>query len=146
MSAVYESIVMFGVYFFFVYAFSALLQYRGEDGWMHVALVCWVFIVGGVYFVWFWSDGRRTLPMRTIGLRLVHGDGHPVTRYRAALRYASCYTMVVVPLAATYYTKGIGWLLLLPLPFLFGLFDREHRTLYDRVAGTRLVIDTRPVA
>lgn len=146
MSAAYESIVLFGVAVFFGYAYSALLQYRGEPGWLRWGLQAWLFVVIGVYFVWFWSDGRRTLPMRTIGLRLVDAAGRPITRSRAMLRYVAGWAMLLLPLGATYGTGHPAWLLLTPLAFLAALLDAEGRTVYDRVAGTRLVIDARPVA
>ena len=146
MSAVYEGIVMFGVVVFFGYAYSALLQYRGEPGWLRWGLQAWLFVVIGLYFVWFWSEGRRTLPMRTIGLRLVDGADRPLTRARAALRYVAAWTMLLLPVGAAAETGHPAWLLLFPLPFFAGLADADRRTLYDRVAGTRLVVDTRPVA
>lgn len=146
MSAVYESIVMFGVVVFFGYAYSALLQYRGEPGWLRWGLQAWLFVVIGLYFVWFWSEGRRTLPMRTVGLRLVDLDDRPLSRGRAAVRYVAGWTMMLLPVGAAAQTGHPAWLLLFPLPFFAGLLDPQRRTLYDRVAGTRLVIDTRPVA
>ncbi len=146
MSAVYESIVLFGVVVFFGYAYSALLQYRGEPGALRWGLQAWLFVVLGFYFVWFWSDGRRTLPMRTVGVRLVCDDGRPPGRGRAALRYAAAWTMLLAPMWAATGTGHPAWLLLWPVPFCWGLFDPMRRTLYDRAAGTRLVVDTRPVA
>ncbi len=146
MSAVYESIVLFGVVVFFGYAYSALLQYRGEPGALRWGLQAWLFIVVGVYFVWFWSDGRRTLPMRTVGVRLVRDDGSAPGRRRAALRYAAAWTMLLAPMWAATGTGHPAWLLLWPVPFCWGLIDPLRRTLYDLAAGTRLVVDTRPVA
>jgi len=146
MSAVYESIVLFGVAVFFGYAYSALLQYRGEPGALRWGLQAWLFVVFGVYFVWFWSDGRRTLPMRTVGVRLLADDGLPPRRGRAAIRYATSWAMMLAPVWGATSTGHPAWLLLWPLPFCWGFVDPLRRTLYDRVAGTRLVVDTRPVA
>jgi uncharacterized RDD family membrane protein YckC len=36
-----------------------------------------VFAAGALYYVWSWSGGRRTLPMKTWRLRLVRADGGP---------------------------------------------------------------------
>ena len=104
-----------------------------------------LFVVLGAYFVWFWSDGRRTLPMRTIGVRLVDDAGRPLGRGRAVRRYLWAWLLIAIPIA------GAGWLhpaclLLLPLPYFSALLDPQRRTLYDRLAGTRLIVDTRPVA
>ena len=145
MSAVYEAIVLFGVVVFFGYAYSALLQYRGEPGWLRWGLQAWLFAVIGVYFVWFWSEGRRTLPMRTIGLRLVDAQNQPLGRGRALLRYLLAWALLLAPVLLTAETRHPVWLLLLPIPFVWGLADPQRRTLYDRLARTRLVIDTRPV-
>ena len=143
MSATYETIVLFGVVVFFGYAYSALLGFRGAPGPLRWGFMAWLFVVVGAYFVWFWSEGRRTLPMKTVGLRLVDASGAPVSRMRAAKRYLLGWVAIVVPLAAAS-RGGPAWLLLLPLPFLWGLKDAQHRTLYDVGAGTRLVVDTRP--
>ena len=71
MACVYEGIILFGVVFFFGYGFSALTQYRGEPGALHTAFQLFMFAVLGAYFGWFWSNGRWTLPMKTIGVKLV---------------------------------------------------------------------------
>jgi uncharacterized RDD family membrane protein YckC len=52
--------------------------------------------------------------------------------------------MLALPVAIVYLGASPLWLLLLPVPFFSALFDAQRRTLYDRLAGTRLVIDTRP--
>ena len=146
MSATYESIVLFGVVVFFGYAYSALLQYRGEPGALRWGLQAWLFVVLGVYFVWFWSVGRRTRPWRTVGVRLLADDDRPPGRARAAARYTAAWAMLLAPIWAATGTGHPAWLLLWPVPFFWGLFDARRRTLYDRIAGTRLVVDTRPVA
>jgi uncharacterized RDD family membrane protein YckC len=140
MSACYEGVVLFGVVVFFGYAFSALTQFRGEPGTLRWAFQGFLFVVVGAYFTWFWSDGRRTLPMKTVALRLVDRNDRPASRSRAALRYLACAVMLLAPVTGGWYL-GPAWLLLLPIPFVWTLFDRERRALYDRVSGTRLVID-----
>jgi len=140
MSASYEAVVLFGVVVFFGYGFSALTQFQGEPGLLRWAFQGYLFLVVGVYFTWFWSEGRRTLPMKTVALRLVDGHDRPTSRSRAALRYILCATLLLAPVAGGWYL-GPAWLVLAPIPFLWALFDRERRALYDRLAGTRLVID-----
>lgn len=144
MSAVYEAVVLFGVVVFAAYLFSAPLQFHAEPGPMNWAFRAWLVCVVGLYFGWFWSEGRRTLPMKTIGLRLVDHHDRPLTRGRALLRYSGCCLMLAVPVALVYLGGSPLWLLLLPTPFFAALLDPQRRTLYDRLAGTRLVIDTRP--
>jgi uncharacterized RDD family membrane protein YckC len=143
MGAVYESVVLFGVVVFFGYGFSSLLQFHGEPGLVRWSFQAFLFLVVGTYFAWFWSNGRRTLPMKTVSLLLVGPESGPVSLARAWARYALAWTMIVVPLAGAWYLTG--WLaLLLPIPFLWSLIDRERRALYDVVAGTRLVVHEPP--
>jgi uncharacterized RDD family membrane protein YckC len=139
MGAAYEGVILFAVLVFFGYAFSALLQYHGEDGPMRWAFQAFLFTVMGVYFVWFWSEGRRSLPMKSVSLQLVDAHDRPLSRYRAAARYVVAWLLLIVPIVGA--RELSGWFaLLLPVPFFWALFDRQRRALYDIVAGTRLVI------
>src|SRR5690242_7474792 len=54
----------------------------------------------GVYYVWCWSNGRRTLPQKTWRLRLVDRRGAPPTRARALVRYVACWLGPALALAA----------------------------------------------
>ncbi len=49
-------------------------------------LQAFLFVVFGVYFVWFWSKGQ-TLAMKTWGIRIVDRFGRSLTQGRALLRY-----------------------------------------------------------
>lgn len=139
MSAVYEGIILFGIVFFFGYGFSALTTFKGEDGTLRIAFQVYLFLVLGAYFVGFWSDARRSLPMKTMAIALAtDADGTPVGKLRAAWRYVVASLFFWGILAAVW-KASIWWLVLWPLPFAWAAFDREHRTLYDLAAGTRLV-------
>ena len=89
MSCVYDGIVLFGVLFFFGYAFSALAQFHGESGLARTLFQLYLFCLLGAYFGWFWSNGRWSLPMKTIGVKVVRDDGPqgPVSLPRALWRY-----------------------------------------------------------
>jgi uncharacterized RDD family membrane protein YckC len=87
MCVAYEGVILFGVVFFFAYAFSALTQYKGQSGMLRNVFQAFMFCVLGMYFVWFWSKGRRTLPMKTMGVTLVDQAGAPAGRGRALVRY-----------------------------------------------------------
>jgi hypothetical protein len=140
MGATYETVVLFAVVVFFGYGFSALAQFRGEPGPLRWIFQAYLFGVVGAYFVWFWSEGRRTLPMKTVSLRLVDNADRPLTRSRAALRYVVAWALLLAPVAAAWFVAP-AWLLAVALPFVAALADRDRRTLYDRAAGTRLVVD-----
>ena len=85
------------------------------------AFVLWLF----VWFAYPWSMSGKSLGMAVLGLRVVRADGSPADAKHAALR------TITLPLG--FLTLGIG--------FLGILFGREHRALYDRIAGTAVVYD-----
>lgn len=145
MAASYEGVILFGVAVFFGYAFSALTQYQGETGAMRHVFQAYLFLVFGVYLVWFWSDGRRSLPMKTVMVRLVDAAGRAPGKKQAALRYVLAWLFLAIPVALAS-TWGPAALCLMPVSWVWALFDPAKRTAYDRLAGTRLVVDeqTRP--
>ena len=146
MAAAYEGVILFGVLMFFGYGFSALVQFRGEEGSLRFGFQLYLFVVMGIYFVGFWSQGRRTLPMKTMAVTLVTDDGDgPVSVPRAIWRYVVASALFWGLLAVIW--RHTPWVALLwPLPYLWALFDPKQRTWYDIAAGTRLVRtpDTKP--
>jgi uncharacterized RDD family membrane protein YckC len=139
MSAVYEGVVLFGVVFFFAYGFSALTSFKGGEGPLRTAFQIYLFLILGVYFTWFWSRGRRTLPMKTMGVVLVvAASGKPLPPARAAWRYLLASLMFWGLLAAVWKASA-WWLLMLPVPFAWTLVSRRRQALYDLLAGTLLV-------
>ncbi len=85
---------------------------------------CYLLLVSGTYFVWFWIHGGQTLAMKTWRLRLVAVDGNTLSRKQALFRF----TLAVIGL----FFFGVTW--------WWALLDREHALLHDRLAGTRLVL------
>jgi len=140
MCVAYEGIVLFGVVFFFGYAFSALAQFKGHPGPVRTAFQAFLYLVLGLYFAWSWAHGRRTLPMKTMGVRLIDAAGRPLGWPRAILRYVIASLGWVLPLAMAARWHP-AFVLLILVPFTWALFDRRRRTLYDLLAGTRLVRD-----
>jgi len=137
MGIAYEAIILFGVVWFADYAFSALTQFRGHPGALRTAFQLFTLGVLAAYFVYFWSDGRRSLPMKTLALQLQARDGRPVSPARAFGRFAAAAGLVIGALAAGYYLHA-GLYALLLAPFAWTLADRDRRALYDLIAGTRL--------
>jgi uncharacterized RDD family membrane protein YckC len=138
MGIVYESIILFGVIWFADYAFSALTQFRGEPGPLRNAFQTFTLLVLAVYFVGFWSVGRRSLPMKTMSLLLVDANDRSIGYGRALVRYLAGLGLWLGALALGYYVSGWAYLLVV-LPFVWTLFDPDRRALYDVIAGTRLV-------
>lgn len=139
MAAVYEGVILFGVLMFFGYGFSALAQFRGEQGTARLSFQLYLFVVMGIYFAGFWSKGRRTLPMKTMSVTLVTDTGGgSVSVARATWRYVVA-SALFWGLLALIWRHSPWFALLWPLPFLWALFDPKRRTWYDIAAGTRLV-------
>jgi uncharacterized RDD family membrane protein YckC len=97
----------------------------GRDALGRALLQAWLALVMGAYFVWSWSAGRRTLPMRTWRLRLIDRAGEPPSVRAALVRFLAA--AITLPLGAA----ALWWALL----------DRERLFLHDRIAGTRVVRD-----
>ncbi|MFT4103202.1 MAG: RDD family protein [Burkholderiaceae bacterium] len=137
MSLTYEGVILFGVVFFFGYAFSAVTQFKGAPGPLLWLFDAYLYGVLGAYFTYFWSNGRRTLPMKTMSVALLGPADAPVTPIRAWCRYTVAVAGLCVGLAATRYVSGWFFPLVI-LPWLTTLVDPRRRALYDIVCGTRL--------
>lgn len=141
---VYEAVLLFGVIFIAGYLFSTLTQQRNGLT-HHLWLMSWLGLVVGAYFVWFWTHGGQTLPMKTWRIRLVDTQLRPVSIVRAIARYVLSWLWWLPPLA-------IHPLLGLSVPLTLALLvawiaawaaasalDTDRQFIHDRLAGTRLV-------
>jgi uncharacterized RDD family membrane protein YckC len=103
-----------------------------------------LFVVLGAYCVWGWSDGRRTLPMKTWRIAMESGSGHPVGLARAALRYCAWWIGPTLAIAADAALRPGGYrrwtLALLALNYAWALVDSGRQFLHDRIASTRLTL------
>lgn len=139
----YEGMLLFGVLFIAAYLFSTLSQTRNALDNRH-AQQAFLFVVLGIYFVWFWAKGQ-TLAMKTWNIRLVDRQGHAVSQPRALLRYVLSWAWFLPPLAAIapFSLSGgettvlaIGWVA------VWAILSRFHplqQFWHDAWAGTRLV-------
>ena len=139
----YEGLLMFGVVFISGYLFGTLSQTRNALDNRH-ALQAFLFIVFGIYFVWFWSKGQ-TLAMKTWNIRVVAASGKPLTQLRALLRYALSWVWLLPPLAiaavvgmsgAETAVVSIGWIAIWAT---LARFHPDRQFWHDVWAGTRLV-------
>ncbi len=134
---------MFGVIFLPAYLFSTLSQSRHALENRH-ALQAFIFIVVGIYFVWFWSKGQ-TLAMKTWNIRVVDRQGRAISQTRAVLRYVLSWIWFLPPLAASAWfgLPGgesivilIGWIAVWAL---LSRFHPQHQFWHDAWSGTRLI-------
>jgi uncharacterized RDD family membrane protein YckC len=79
--------------------------------------------LSGLYFIWQWQRGGKTLAMKTWRLRLVTQEGAPLT-WRVGLKRF----LYAIPAA-----------LLLGIGFFWALIDRDGLFLHDRLAGTMII-------
>ncbi len=111
-----------------------------------VALFCIVFSVIALYYVWCWTGGRRTLPMKTWRMRIEKADGGPPAADTALLRYLAAWIGPVVALLAYAFLRdrGLGMIALglAGFNFLWAAVDPDRQFLHDRIAGTRIVRDS----
>ena len=139
----YEGILLFGVVFLAGYLFGTLTQTRNAMDNRN-ALQVFVFIVFGIYFVWFWAKGQ-TLAMKTWNIRIVVRAGAPVTQARALLRYCLSWIWFFPPLVVSFLMHLptsespvllIGWIMVWAL---LSRFQREGQFWHDAWSGTRLI-------
>lgn len=139
MSMVYEGVILFGVLFFFGYGFSALLRLQGQPGMLRDLFQWFLLLLLGLYFTWFWSLGRRSLPMKTVAVLVVDRQSKPISTLRAMLRFIVAGLLGLLPLALAAKIHFAFFALAL-LPLAWCLIDPDRQALYDRLCGTRLVI------
>lgn len=142
---VYEALLVAAILmvaaFLFVGAATSELH-----GGVRLAFQLYLLVVLGGYFVWCWRKGR-TLAMKAWKLRVVQPDGNLLSTGRALLRFAIAAATLgvgVVGAIALWKQPDLisAWVALgLGLSSLgWAAFDRDNQFLYDRLAGTRLVL------
>lgn len=141
---VYEGVVLFGVVMVAGFIFSIATDQRhalsGRTG-----LQAFMFVVLGLYFVWFWTHGGQTVAMKTWQIRVVDRAGQALTPARALLRYLLSWLWFAPALAVVALNQWHARLEIL-LALLIGIVAYallsqvlpERQFLHDRLAGTRL--------
>lgn len=134
---------MFGVVFIAGYLFGTLSQTRNAMD-NRSALQAFVFVVSGIYFVWFWAKGQ-TLAMKIWDIRLVNTSGALITQKRALLRYALSWSWFLPPLlfshvfalpAAEGAVVTLGWVCVWAI---LARFHPQRQFWHDAWSGTRLI-------
>lgn len=139
----YEGLLMFGVVFIAGYLFGTLSQTRNALDNRH-ALQAFLFVIFGIYFVWFWARGQ-TLAMKTWNIRVVDTQGARLSQKRALLRYALSWLWFLPPLAVSWLfgltgqeaaVLALGWVAIWAI---LSRFHPDRQFWHDALAGTRLV-------
>jgi len=141
---VYEGVLLFGVVMIAGYLYSSLTQQRhalvGLQG-----LQAFLFVVLGIYFVWFWSNGGQTVAMKTWHVRVVTAAGRPVSQGRALARYVLSW-LWFLPALASAHLAGLGGgaiaAVLVCGVVVYALLSRLHpqrQFVHDVLCGTRLI-------
>lgn len=145
----YEGLLMFGVVFIAGYLFGTLSQTRHALNNRH-GLQAFLFLIFGIYFVWFWAKGQ-TLAMKTWNIRVLTAAGQPVSQSRALIRYLLSWVWLLPPLALIApfaLSTGETALLVIGWVMVWALLSRFHpqkQFWHDALAGTRLV-DSLPLS
>jgi uncharacterized RDD family membrane protein YckC len=109
-------------------------------------LQAFLFVVLGIYFVWFWSHGGQTVAMKAWHVRVVTARGDALTQPRALVRYALSWLWFLPALLALYLSPiqsapvmfaimGAGVLAYAALARL----HPQGQFWHDAACGTRLV-------
>lgn len=147
---VYEGVLLFGVVMIAGYLFSTLTQQRNAMTGRH-GLQAFLFVVLGIYFVWFWSHGGQTVAMRAWHIRLVDLAGRPVSQARALLRYLLSWLWFMPALTLVWLSglasAGAVFVVMFVGVVAYALLTRLHpqrQFFHDAVSGTRLVTHRPP--
>jgi uncharacterized RDD family membrane protein YckC len=122
LSLIYEILLLAALLWCAALLFTAVER---EIAGTHARAVFQLYLasISGIYFVWQWTHGGQTLPMKTWRLKLVGRDGGPIATRVAVLRYVAA--------AVGALAFGLG--------FIWALIDRDRQFLHDRLLGTRII-------
>ena len=141
----YEGVLLFGVLMVAGLLYSVFTQMRHA---LHgtLGLQIFLFLVLGLYFVWFWTHRGQTVAMKAWHVRLVDRSGQSVSVRQAVARYLLSWLWFVPALLVLEISglKGSGVTFTLPLVGVLtyaGLarLHPDRQFLHDAICGTRLV-------
>lgn len=148
---VYEGVLLFAVLLLAAYLFSSLAQQRHALA-NRGLLQFYLFLVLGIYFVWFWTHGGQTLAMKTWRIRLVGRDGQAISQARALARYCLCWLWFMPALGVAWATRSQqAWVPFVSLAVgvlayaALSMLHPDRQFVHDALCKTRLV-STEPIA
>jgi uncharacterized RDD family membrane protein YckC len=150
----YEALLLVAMVFVAGFVFLPFLRHDASRQTLtvpssvaRIVMFCVLAAAAGVYYIWCWSEGRRTLPQKTWRLQVVDRRGTPPTRKRALVRYVAWWIGPALALVGYAVLQPGGHarnaLAFAALNYCWVIVDPERQFLHDRVAGTIVVQDDR---
>jgi len=144
---IYETFILLAILFIASLIFHLIFS-DTQAPFFKPLFQCYLVIIMGYYFTWFWTHGGQTLAMQTWKMRLISHDGKTVSRKQAIVRFL--YTLIgvfffviidqILPFNfASPFQLVLISLLIFGSGFIWALFDHDHQFLHDRLAGTRII-------
>jgi uncharacterized RDD family membrane protein YckC len=140
----YEGVLLFGVVMIGGYLFSSLTQQRNAMIGRH-GLQAFLFLLLGIYFVWFWSRSGQTVAMKAWHIRLVDMNNRPPSQLRCTARYLLSWIWFAPALLfswAAHTTPAQTFGLLIAGVLTYAVLARLHpkrQFWHDMLCGTQLV-------
>lgn len=126
----YDLVLLFGILLLATTLVVIPLQISYDsttlDGKILILFQLYLVAVIVIFYTWFWSHGGQTLGMRTWKIRVVSQSEQQLSLLHAFKRLL----LALLTLAPA--GLGVWW----------KLFDRDNQTLYDRLAGSRLILES----
>lgn len=154
-AAVYDGLLLIAVWMVALLLDVVLRDLLDLEREWH-ALRAYVFLIGFVFFGWFWTHGGQTLGMRAWRLKLRHADGHSPTWRSALARYAMmllawgvCLTpaFMQLPRFSTWSlapTLSLAAGALAALGLIAFFLDPRRRCPQDWVSGSDMIVLPKP--
>ena len=145
-SLLYDGVVLFGVGFVAAFLYSTITQQRHALVGQH-GLQAFLFLVLGIYFVWFWTHGGQTVAMKAWHVRVLDRQGQALRQGRAFARYVLSWLWFAPGLGSivTFELKGGAAIFAALVAGMlgYGMLARvlpERQFLHDWLCSTRLVL------
>ena len=148
MAAVYEAcLVCFALSFIASYLLLTLLQWQWPlSEARNAVLSAYLFVIYGIYFVYFWSHGGQTLPMKTVEIKLMGITAEKIHWQRAAWRYLLCWwgllpgALLISLMPDQHFLAFAVFAAASIFSVLWAKWSPTQQSLHDYWAGTRLVL------